>query len=135
MTRLLMIFIGVPFLELLVLLQVSARVGLLWTIVLVIVTGMVGAVLVRAAGLECLGRARRSFAEGIFPADELFDGLCIAVAGALLITPGLLTDLAGFAMLVPQVRRALRTRLRRWAEQRSQPSVITISSRRDPEKH
>lgn len=109
---LVVVFITLPIVELAVLFRVHEYMGFFPTLGLVITTGFVGAVLARAQGLMLLMAIRRELAEGRMPAPHLLDGVMILVAGALLVTPGLLTDTAGFLLLVPAVRAAVRRWLR-----------------------
>jgi UPF0716 protein FxsA len=104
LARLLLLFIAVPLIELALLLQLGSAVGLLPTIALVIITGVVGASLARGQGLRVLLQIRQEMAEGRVPVGKLMDGLLILLAGALLLTPGLLTDLVGLAALIPGPR-------------------------------
>jgi UPF0716 protein FxsA len=111
-------FIGIPLIELAILIRLGTLIGVFDTILLIIFTGAAGAILVRAAGIQCLFTVRQQMQDGIFPADELCNGLLILLAGALLITPGLLTDVAGFSLLVPAVRNVIKTRLRAYIEKK-----------------
>ena len=104
---LLVLFLVVPLAEIWVLIEVGSVVGAITTVALVVLTAVVGAALMRAQGLATLLRARTSMAKGEVPALELLEGAVILIAGALLLTPGFITDAAGFACLVPPVRRRL----------------------------
>ncbi len=106
---LLLAFIVMPLTELYLLVRLSTVVGLGPTILIVVVTGIVGAALARTQGLMALVSIQRDLQEGRMPAGSLLDGVMILAAGLLLVTPGLLTDLTGFLLLVPPVRAALRT--------------------------
>lgn len=104
--RLFLLFTLIPLIELALLVWISEHVmGLPATIGLVIFTGVVGAWLARREGLRCWLEVQRQMAEGQLPAEPLLEGLMILVAGALLITPGVLTDLVGFSLLAPPIRR------------------------------
>lgn len=105
---LLLLFILVPAIELALLLEVGSRLGTLPTLGLIAATGVVGASLARRQGLAVLGRAQDQMARGELPAGSLADGVMILVAGALLITPGILTDAFGFLLLVPVFREVVR---------------------------
>ncbi len=118
MAKLLVFFIVVPMVELALLIKLGSLIGVLDTILLIVFTGAVGAILVRTAGIQCLFTVRQQLQSGMFPADELCNGLLILIAGALLITPGLLTDITGFALLVPAVRSVIKTRLRAYLERK-----------------
>ncbi len=98
----------VPLIELALLIQLYKVTDLATTLAVVILTGIVGAALARRQGLETWYRIRRQLSEGKPPTAELMDGLMIFIAGALLITPGMMTDATGFLLLMPPVRRLLR---------------------------
>ncbi len=106
--RLLLLFTTVPLIELALLVEIGKRVGLAATIALVLTTGVLGAWLAKREGLRTLARLRRELQQGRMPAEPLLDGLMILVAGAVLLTPGLLTDLFGFTLLIPPARAAVR---------------------------
>jgi UPF0716 protein FxsA len=127
---LLLLFIVVPAVELTLLIEIGIRIGTFNTLALIAVTGMVGASLAKWQGLNVLKRLREESAQGILPAESLLDGVFILVAGALLITPGVLTDIFGFLCLVPAFRRVLKrylwARIKRSIEQgRMQVTVHT----------
>lgn len=103
--RLMLLFILVPLVELSLLVYVGTVIGALYTIIIVVVTGLLGAVLSRRQGMAVLYRIRSNLEQGIIPSAEIVDGALILVAGLLLITPGMITDVVGFAMLVPYTRR------------------------------
>ncbi len=107
-----------PILELAVLLKVHQSLGLGNTLAIVIFTGVVGAVLARAQGLMVMTAIQRDLAEGRMPAPRLMDGVMILIAGVLLITPGLITDSAGFLLLLPPVRVSIRALLRQKLEEK-----------------
>ena len=113
MGRLLLLFIAVPVVELILLIEIGQRIGTLATVGLIVGTGIVGASLARQQGISTLARLRREQAEGRLPAEPIVDGVLILVAAAVLITPGVLTDLVGFLCLVPAFRRRLKRVLRR----------------------
>jgi UPF0716 protein FxsA len=111
LARLIALFVAVPVAELALLVWLGRRVGLVPTVALILVTGVLGAALARWQGLATLDRFRVAMATGRPPHREVVDGVLILVAGAVLLTPGLLTDAAGFLLLVPAVRRRVRDRL------------------------
>lgn len=104
---LLLVFIAVPIAEIAVFIEVGGRIGPWPTIGIVVVTAMVGTTLLRHQGLATLARVQESLARNLFPVAEVFDGLCLLVAGALLLTPGFVTDTAGLLLFVPPLRRSL----------------------------
>ena len=106
-------FIIVPILELAVIIQVGSSVGVLPTLGLLIVVSIVGAWLVKFQGMGVLMRMRQQLAQGKMPTDELMNGVLILVAGALMLTPGFLTDALGLSLLIPPIRAAIRQMLAR----------------------
>ncbi len=117
MGKLLLLFIVVPAVELLLLIELGGLIGPLLTVAVIVITGAAGASLARWQGLSVLRQVQREMAGGQLPAGALVDGVIILIAGALLMTPGFLTDIVGFLLLVPGVRgvvkRALRARFER----------------------
>ena len=110
---LLLAFIGIPLLEIAVFIEVGGILGLWPTLGVVILTAIGGTTLLRHQGLAALGRARSNLEIGRLPMAEVFDGVCLLLAGALLLTPGFVTDLAGLLLFVPALRAALRRALAR----------------------
>ena len=110
--RLLILFIFIPLVELYLLAIVGSRVGLLATVMLVILTGAWGAYLARSQGYSILARIQSELAAGRVPTAELIDGLLVLIGGIVLLTPGLLTDLAGFCLMVPGFRAIIRERVK-----------------------
>ena len=111
--RLLLLFVLLPLAELAVLIQVGRAIGLGWTLAIVVATGFLGATLARRQGLRAWGAIQAELASGRVPGSALVDGLLILIGGIVLLTPGILTDLAGFALLLPPTRTALKRSLRR----------------------
>ncbi|MCB1865476.1 MAG: FxsA family protein [Chromatiales bacterium] len=101
------LFVAVPVTELYLLIQVGGVIGALPTIGLVLLTAAVGVSLLRQQGMATLARARERIDAGTLPAAELLEGVALLVAGALLLTPGFVTDTIGFLLLIPASRRAL----------------------------
>jgi UPF0716 protein FxsA len=124
--RLLILFVCVPFVELWLLLKLSASMGWGWTLLLVIGTGVIGAWVAREQGAAAMRKLQREMAEGRMPTESIFDGVALLVAGALLVTPGILTDLVGFALLLPSVRVLLRSKLKEAVRKRMENGTIQI---------
>ena len=110
---LLLALLCVPLLELYVIIQVADGVGTGQTILLLIVVSVVGAWMVRRSGLGVLDQIRARLSRGELPAGELVDGMLILVAGALMLTPGFLTDAVGLLLLFPPTRLVVRSLLMR----------------------
>ncbi len=117
-------FIGVPIVEIAVFIEVGAVLGLWPTLGLVVLTAVLGTWQLRAQGLATLMRAREQVERGALPTRELFDGACLLVAGALLLTPGFVTDGAGFLLFFPPVRDILLGFLARHIQTRMQTRVF-----------
>ncbi|MCB9988027.1 MAG: FxsA family protein [Rhodospirillales bacterium] len=98
------IFLIIPLIEIGLFITVGEEIGLVSTLLLCVLTAVIGAALIRHQGLETLFSARRAMDRGEMPVREMFDGLCLAVAGALLMTPGFFTDAIGFSLTIPAVR-------------------------------
>ncbi|MEO0323813.1 MAG: FxsA family protein [Myxococcota bacterium] len=102
-----LLFTVVPFVELTLLLRLSEVLGFAETLLLVIATGAVGAALARLEGTRVLGEWREALAKGETPAEGVVGGLLVLVGGVLLVTPGVLTDGVGLALMLPPVRRVV----------------------------
>jgi len=100
----LLLFISVPVIEIAVFIQVGDEIGLWSTIGLIILTAIIGTALLRQQGLQTLMRAQTQMQQGALPAQELFNGACLLIAGLLLLTPGFVTDSIGFLLFVPLFR-------------------------------
>ena len=105
MPYLLLLFVGLPLLELYFLIQIGSVIGAVPTIALSIFTAVLGSWLVRRQGFGVLMRVRESLARDEVPALDLLDGVLILAAGLVLLLPGFLTDILGFLMLIPPLRR------------------------------
>jgi len=110
---LLIVFIAVPLIEIALFIQVGGAIGLWPTLALVVLTALLGTWLLRLQGTMALAELRRSFSDVEDPSEPLAHGAMILFAGALLLTPGFFTDVVGFALLSPPVRRWIFTELRK----------------------
>lgn len=104
---LLLLFLLVPLVEIYILIEVGQEIGALSTIGLCVLTAVIGAALLRIQGLQTLTRAQENLNRGEIPAIEMFEGMALALGGALLLTPGFATDTLGFLCLIPWSRRAM----------------------------
>ena len=98
----------VPLLEIAVFIMVGETIGLMPTLVVVVLTAILGTALLQHQGLQTLRRAKASLDRNEVPVAEVFDGFCLLIAGVLLLTPGFLTDAAGGLLFVPPLRAWLR---------------------------
>ena len=127
--KLFLAFTIIPIIEIYLLIEIGSMFGALTAVALVILTGFLGAFLARMQGLQTLYRIQESLREGRMPSGELLDALLIGIAGLVLLTPGFLTDLAGFLLLIPATRNAIKNWLRRQIELRymsNRPEDIII---------
>ena len=109
--RLVLLFLAVPIVELAVLIQLGRLIGLWPTLAVIAITGMLGAMLASREGLRAWHAFQTEMAQGRMPGRPILDGLSIFAGGALLLTPGLLTDVLGFALLARPTRRWIQNRL------------------------
>ena len=105
----LLIFLGLPIAEIAVFIKAGQIIGLGWTLAIVVLTALMGTALLRRQGLKVLSQTQQKLDRGELPVGELFDGFCLLVAGALLLTPGFITDIIGFALFIPPVRMLIGT--------------------------
>ena len=110
--RLILLFTVIPLIELYLLIQVGRYLGSFQTIMIVLITGIIGGLLARSQGLSVQRQIRVDLQNGIIPTDSLIDGCFILIAGALLITPGMITDIFGFILMIPFFREWLKKRLK-----------------------
>jgi UPF0716 protein FxsA len=126
--KLFLAFTLIPFFELYLLIKIGSYLGAFNTILVVIVTGLLGAYLAKLQGIKTMMRVRESLNRGEVPAEDMLDALLIFVAGIVLLTPGFITDLAGLAILAPNTRywfkRWLRKKFDQWISKNRANIVI-----------
>lgn len=111
MRFILLLFIAIPLIEMLVLFEVSDMIGGLNTVAMVVLTAVIGVQILKRQGLSTLLRANQRLETGELPAKEIVEGMLLACAGALLLTPGFITDTLGFIFLTGPLRRPLARRI------------------------
>jgi UPF0716 protein FxsA len=116
--------IAVPLLEIALFIKVGGWIGVGPTLALIVLSAVIGAWMIRWQGISVMLRAQRELAEGTLPVLGAFEGLCLAIAGVLLLTPGFFTDVVGALLLVPAVRRMLY----RYLRHRIETHVVDLSS-------
>lgn len=147
--KLALLFIGLPALELYVLAQLGKAMGVLPTVGVVLVTGVVGAALARGQGARAVRRIQEALAAGRLPGKEALDGVLVFVAALLMITPGVITDVTGLLLLIPPLRAlaggwlgaylkkrfrlAVASPLRGFAERGDEGGVIETEARKTEE--
>ncbi len=107
MRFLFLLFIIVPIIEITVLIQVGQAIGAWYTVGLVLLSAFIGVNMLRQQGLSTLARAQQRMGAGEMPGQEMAEGIVLAVGGALLVTPGFVTDVIGFSCLIPGIRQAV----------------------------
>ncbi|MCB1231087.1 MAG: FxsA family protein [Verrucomicrobiae bacterium] len=127
--KLLVIFIGIPLIELYLFLLIGQKIGVLPTVATVVLTGFLGAWLTKQQGLKTLARYQQTLSEGKMPHTEVIEGIMILAAGAVLLTPGFLTDALGFFLLIPPARAWVRQRLSNHLQARVQVATETAANR------
>jgi UPF0716 protein FxsA len=113
-SKLLILFIIIPVTELYILIEVGKKIGSLTTIGIIIFTGILGAYLVKNQGFVILKKIQNDLNDGIMPGDSLIQGAIILIGGILLLTPGFVTDIAGFIFLIPVSRNVVKKYLLKW---------------------
>jgi len=126
LSKLLLLFILVPILELFIIVWLGKYIGLGYTLATIVILGLIGALIAKQQGLRTLFRIKDDLARGQLPAQELIDGLLILVGSALLITPGLLTDALAFFFLLPATRELIKLLLRRKLEKMIKTGQIKL---------
>lgn len=129
MIYLLALFIGVPLLELALLIRIGSAIGTVNTLLIVVGTGIAGAAFARSQGFAILQRIQRDLEAGHLPADDLVNGACVLAGGLLLLTPGLLTDTVGFALLIPPTRELLKGVAKRYIQGKLDRGEVIVVTR------
>lgn len=126
--RLLLLFTVVPLVELVLLIKLAQATSLTFTLAVIAATGILGTWLARHQGMRVWLELNRRVGAGEVPARELIGGMMIFVAGALLLTPGLLTDALGFVLLIPQTREMIVARVTAWLRRKIDEGTIKVYS-------
>ncbi len=124
--RLALLFVVVPIVELMLLIQMGEWVGILPTLALVVTTGVGGAALARAEGLRVMFQFQKELAQGKLPGQAMLDGASVLIGGAFLLTPGVLTDLVGFSLLFPPTRRWIQRRVKARLEAQIKDGTVRV---------
>lgn len=126
--RMALLFVIVPIIELMLLIQLGQWVGLGPTLALVVLTGVGGAMLARAEGVRVFFQFQKELAQGRLPGQAMLDGASVLIGGAFLLTPGVLTDFLGFSLLFPATRRWIQRRVRKRLESQVADGTIRVVS-------
>ena len=124
--RLFALFVITPIVEMALLIELGKRIGTWQTIGIIVLTGVIGASLAKCQGLRLLRNIKESVNDGEMPHNHLIEGVLILIGGALLITPGILTDIAGFLLVIPWTRRLIREKLKKYFTRRIERIQIDV---------
>jgi len=122
----LLIFILVPVIEIAIFIEAGRFIGTLPTIILILLTGIIGGILVKMQGAHVVFRIMRSLEQGRLPGNEIIEGLFVLVGGALLLTPGFFTDVIGLLMLIPQTRVVFREAAKGYFRKKAKSYLVRI---------
>ena len=129
LSYLIALFIALPIVELALLFELHGVVGFSPTVLLVLFTGIVGAALVRRQGLATFLKIQQEMSIGNVPAPQMMDGIMILVSGALLVTPGMITDVVGFLLLIPFIREKIRFWMGKKLEEKVRSGYVQVNYR------
>ena len=130
------IFIGIPLIEIGVFMTVGGHIGIGTTLLLALLTAIIGGAIIKHQGLHLLQDIKLALDSGKIPLTELFDGICLLIAGATLITPGFVTDGIGFLLLIPPFRSLMRNLIKNhtnWYAEVNQYGNASYTAPRDPD--
>jgi UPF0716 protein FxsA len=122
---LLALFVIVPFVELYILIELGSRIGALPTLGIVVITGIAGAALAKHQGLGVWHRIQTELSYGHMPGEVMFDGVLVLIGSVLLLTPGILTDITGFILLVPPGRFIVKKYVKAWVDKKLKSGQMT----------
>lgn len=128
MGKLALVFIALPFAELLTLVRLAHAIGGFPTLLIVLGSGVIGALIARAEGLRVLAQTRQAFASGIVPSHDVLNEVLILIAAVLLIVPGVITDVIALALLLPPSRRFIGARLMASVERAIEEGKLRVAS-------
>ena len=124
--RLFLLFTVVPAIELYLIIKVGSVIGALNTIFIIIFTGILGAYYARQQGFRVVSNIQLKMNQGTVPGDDLVNGAMLLVGGAFLITPGFITDFAGFSLIFPPTREAIKVGVKRYLEKRVRQGEVKV---------
>ena len=124
--RLFLLFTVVPAIELFLIIKVGSVIGALNTILIIVFTGILGAYYAREQGFKVVNNIQQKMQQGVAPGDDLINGAMLLVGGAFLITPGFLTDFAGFSLIFPPTREAIKVGVKRYLEKRVRQGKVKV---------
>ena len=124
--RLFLLFTLVPAIELYLIIRVGQTIGAMNTILIIVITGILGAYYARQQGFRVVSNIQWKMNQGELPGDDLVNGAMLLVGGALLITPGFITDFAGFSLIFPPTREAIKVAVKKQIEKKMREGEIRV---------
>lgn len=124
--RLILIFIVVPLIEILLLIEIGSRIGAFNTILVIVLTAILGASMMRQQGFTIMRNIQRDLSQGRMPTEELINGALVLVGGIVLLTPGFFTDAVGFILLIPATRGFIRKKIQLLIRRKIESGDINI---------
>lgn len=124
--KLFLLFTLVPAIELYLIIKVGSMIGAFNTILIIIFTGVLGAYYARQQGFRVVSSIQDKMQHGTVPGDELVNGAMLLVGGALLITPGFITDFLGFSLIFPPTREAIKVGVKRYLEKKVREGEVRV---------
>ena len=124
--RLFLLFTLVPAIELYLIIRVGQTIGAMNTILIIVITGILGAYYARQQGFRVVSNIQWKMNQGELPGDDLVNGAMLLVGGALLITPGFITDFAGFSLIFPPTREAIKVAVKKQIEKTMREGEIRV---------
>jgi len=129
--RLVLLFTLVPMIELYFLIKIGGVIGAFSTILVIVVTGILGASLARSQGIQAIQKIQSAMAQNQMPANEILHGVLILAGGITLLTPGFITDFIGFSMMVPSIREWVIRYLKKYFMTQIKNNQVTIDVHHD----
>jgi len=124
--KLLLLFTVVPTIELIILIGIGQLIGFWPTVALIVITGALGAILAKIAGISIISQIIGDLRSGVLPGRRMVDGVLILIAGVMLITPGILTDITGLLLLFPATRMFFREKVIKWLRKKLQKGSFNV---------
>jgi len=124
--KLLLLFTVVPTIELIILIGIGQLIGFWPTVALIVITGALGAILAKIAGISIISQIIGDLRSGVLPGRKMVDGVLILIAGVMLITPGILTDITGLLLLFPATRIFFREKVIKWLRKKLQKGSFNV---------
>jgi UPF0716 protein FxsA len=121
-----LLFVLIPAAEISIFLLAGKTIGIVPTLLLIILTGVIGTYFAKHQGLQVVRKVQEQLRSGMIPGEEMLNGVCVLTGGIMLLLPGFITDIAGLFILWPQTRRFFKLILMKWLQKWSDRNTITI---------